>query len=742
MRRIAWGTVVLALAAGNALAADAGPPPLRGAERWKPAPVLLAQETAPAPAPPAVVPPAAPPAPAPAPPPPSVTPAGGGFFVKFNNADIYEVIHTLGRTAGINYLIDPRVRGVVNVHTQGVVRKDGALDLLFAILRVNGATAVKEGDMYHIVPMTEAKMEPLYPSFPGDNGAQGPANKVVMRAFPLQYIGVGEMAKVIKPFLSQGGEAVEVARANILLVIDTVANVEKTARLVELFDSEVFRAAGMKLFQLKYLDPEEMGKNLNNIYGALDFSSTGGGKPSGINFVPIPRLNSLLVVSASPKTMEDVDKWIRMLDQEGGKTARGLHIYRVKNGKVKDLAAIVEKLYPKKTSSLAGDKATQFRPSVGEYARTAMSGLDRLQPPASYPSSSTTASSATAPSAAPAAAASARASAQAADRGQGGEEVPFDIIPSEELNSFIIRGSSSEYGEVLEILKTIDIYPQQVLLEVLVGEVNLDDTLALGVEWTYFHQSGQYKQSVSLSPVNAVAGNFRYLIEKTNVLSAAFNSLARAGKASVLSSPNVIAANGKKSRINVVTQVPVVSSSILSNSNPPVTTTTVTYMDSGIMLDFTPYINDGGLVTLEVNLEVSEVGNVAPGENPTFLRRTISTPIIASENQSIVLGGLVREQKSTAGSGIPFLYKIPLIGWLFGQRGDQVTRNELLFFITPRVIRNVEEGLALSRAFEERVNELKNRLREAEGIRLREQDYRLPGRTPEQRIPIAPGSGQ
>ncbi|MBP2685759.1 MAG: gspD2, partial [Deltaproteobacteria bacterium] len=209
-----------------------------------PAPPMPSRATAPPSAPPmpsrTAAPPSAPPipeaaaAPAPAvspfrPPPPAPSGAGPGFFVKFNNADIYEVIHTLGRTAGINYLIDPRVRGVVNVHTQGVVRKEGALDLLFAILRVNGATAIKEGDTYHIVPMIEAKMEPLRPVFPGDNTAKGASNQVIMRAFPLQYIAVGEMAKVIKPFLSAGGEAVEVARANILLVTDTSANLEKTA---------------------------------------------------------------------------------------------------------------------------------------------------------------------------------------------------------------------------------------------------------------------------------------------------------------------------------------------------------------------------------------------------------------------------------------------------------------------------------------------------------------------------------
>jgi type II secretory pathway component GspD/PulD (secretin) len=122
--------------------------------------------------------------------------AGPGFFVKFNNADIYEVIHTLGRTAGINYLIDPRVRGVVNVHTQGVVRKDGALDLLFAILRVNGATAIKEGETYHIVPMVEAKSEPILPLFPGEKAAktQAQATLLYLRANGMSDVVLGSDA--------------------------------------------------------------------------------------------------------------------------------------------------------------------------------------------------------------------------------------------------------------------------------------------------------------------------------------------------------------------------------------------------------------------------------------------------------------------------------------------------------------------------------------------------------------------
>lgn len=616
--------------------------------------------------------------------------------MKFNNADIYEVIHTLGRTAGINYLIDPRVRGVVNLHTQGAMKKDSALDLLFAILKINGATAIKEGDTYHIVPMSEAKTEPLMPSFRPDKGIREPANQVLMRAYPLQYIGVGEMAKVIKPFLSPGGEAVEVARANILLVIDTSANLEKTARLVELFDSEVFRASGMKLFRLQVLDPEEMAKNLDNIFGALDFSARGA-KPAGINFVPIPRLNSLLVVSASPKTMEDVEKWIGELDRTGGGTSRAIHRYRVKYGKVKDVAAVLEKLYPKRTSSVVGEKTTEFKPAVG------------LPGQASFPSQSP----------APAAPAGGKVAKDARAETDVSTQ-PFDLIPDEATNSLIIRASLSEYADSLEILKNIDVYPQQVLLEVLVGEVNLKDDLKLGIDWQWTQPGGEYSQTATLQP-GFLVNNFSYLIEKTGRVTAAFRALAENGRASVLSSPSVIATNGKKSKINVVDQVPITTSILNSATNPPVTTTTVEYRDVGVILSFTPFINDEGLVTLEIEQEVSDVNTLSPGTNPTFFKRSISTNLVASQDQSIVLGGLVKERKSLDRAGLPWIYKIPLLGWLFGSREDSITRDELLIFITPRVIRNVEEGIQLSRDFEERVAQLKARMKETRGIRLREE---------------------
>jgi general secretion pathway protein D len=141
-------------------------------------------------------------------------------------------------------------------------------------------------------------------------------------------------------------------------------------------------------------------------------------------------------------------------------------------------------------------------------------------------------------------------------------------------------------------------------------------------------------------------------------------------------------------------------------------------------------------VTLEIEQEVSDVSTIAAGSNPTFFKRSITTNLVASQDQSIVLGGLVKERKSLDRRGLPWFYKIPVFGWLFGSREDSVSRNELLIFITPRVIRSVDEGIQLSRDFEERVSQLKARMREMQGLRLKVQPV-LPVPDPTSDIPPA-----
>jgi general secretion pathway protein D len=455
-----------------------------------------------------------------------------------------------------------------------------------------------------------------------------------------------------------------------VLVMDTAGNMEKHARLVELFDADAFRAAGVKLFPLKFLAPEEMAENLENIFGALDFGATGG-KPSGINFVPLPRMNALLVVTASPKTMENIERWIGELDKEPSGTSRMVYLYRVKHGKVEDMMAVLGKLFPGKTAAGAG-KPTEFKPKVAEPAARTASAVPR------------------------------QGTRPAARQEEGAKEGTgtFDIIPDEPTNSIIVRGSASEYAALLNVLKVIDIYPLQVLLEVLIAEVKLDDELRLGVDWQYMSQSSDWTHDVSLSTSAAgISQGLLYAFEKTDRLLGSVRALADDGKVSILSSPSVISTNGKESKIEVAQQVPVTTGQVTNVAGAAdVITETVEYRDVGIILGFTPYINDEGLITLEINQEQK-------------------TTMLATQDRSIVLGGLVQERRERSRDGIPFLYKIPFIGWLFGARSASVSRTELLIFITPRVIESVEEGTRLSREFEDRVEELKRRISESEGLR-------------------------
>jgi general secretion pathway protein D len=408
-------------------------------------------------------------------------------------------------------------------------------------------------------------------------------------------------------------------------------------------------------------------------------------------------MNSLLVVSASPRTLEDVERWIGELDREPTGTSRAVHLYRVRHGKARDVMEILDRLYPGKTVTPVA-KTTEFKPKVAEPAGK--------QPPA-------------APAPAP------RAEPKPAVP-QEGTTTTFDIILDEPLNALIIRGSASEFAAILDTLRTIDVYPRQVLLEVLIAEVQLDDSLKLGIDWNYVtSQSGGYLHSVSLATSAAkITSGLKYVVDKTDRLTAALRSLANDGKVSVLSSPSVISTNGKKSKIDVSDQVPIVTGKVTNPGLEQFITETVEYRDVGILLSFTPYINDEGIVTLEISQEVSEVKTTSVGAsaNPSFFKRSVDTTLIATQDRSIVLGGLVKERRERTRDGIPFLYKIPVFGWIFGARSSVVSRTELLIFITPRVIASIDEGTRLSREFEDRVEELKMRIWEVKGIKPLKKD--------------------
>jgi general secretion pathway protein D len=171
---------------------------------------------------------------------PPETPRGAGVVFNFDNADLYEVIRVMAEILKINYIIDPKVKGVVNIHTVGQIPSEEVFPIFQSILRLNGATAVKKGNVYEIVPFGDAKKSYVPPSTTRDPAKLAAEERYTTQVIILKYIPVSEVSKLIKPFLSDGADIIEHPPYNILIINDLASNVKKSLDIINLFDVDLF----------------------------------------------------------------------------------------------------------------------------------------------------------------------------------------------------------------------------------------------------------------------------------------------------------------------------------------------------------------------------------------------------------------------------------------------------------------------------------------------------------------------
>ncbi|MBU1206697.1 MAG: hypothetical protein KKH04_07205 [Proteobacteria bacterium] len=251
----------------------------------------------------------------------------------------------------INYIIDPKVRGIVNIHTAGQLNTEEIFPLFQSILKLNGATAVKKGIIYEIVPFGEAKKLYTPPTTFRESGKIQPEEKYTIQIITLKYIPVNEVSKMIKPFLSDGADIIEHPLHNILIIGDVASNVKKSLDIIELFDQDIFADMRVRIYPIINADVNEIAKEMERIFSSFEINLKSG-RGVGITFTPIQRINSLLVVSSIPGISAKVEQWLKELDKipaEGTKLS--VFVYYVQNGKAKDLGNLKNvPFFPKKTA--------------------------------------------------------------------------------------------------------------------------------------------------------------------------------------------------------------------------------------------------------------------------------------------------------------------------------------------------------------------------------------------------------
>jgi general secretion pathway protein D len=290
------------------------------------------------------------------------------------------------------------------------------------------------------------------------------------------------------------------------------------------------------------------------------------------------------------------------------------------------------------------------------------------------------------------------------------------IIADETNNAIVFKANPNDYFMIQKILEKLDILPRQVLLNVVVAEVSHNNSSELGVQWKLNAGIGDY-QAAAMSDINdslistatglgSMNGFSLGLFNAADALKALVKAVGTDSKLNILSSPNIIGVDNKEAKIEVTQDIPVISGSQVTSDGA--VTNTIEYKTTGIILTATPSINSRGLVKLDLVQEVSEVGSFDTNTgNYPILSRRATTSLVVENEQTIFIGGMMRENSSVSNTGVPILKDIPGLGYLFKQKKTEGTKTELIFLITPHVIQSKSEADEITQEFTNKISQVK-----------------------------------
>jgi general secretion pathway protein D len=617
----------------------------------------------------------------------------GEVTLNFDNADVNEVIATIADLVDIKYVVEPGVQGTVTIRTAGAISKEYLLSVFYLILEVNGLTAVRDGEFFRISAIQDASRLPIVLRVGVEDKPGVHRKEIVTQIIPLQYITAQEMGKLIEPFLSPNATIISHEGTNTLLVVDTGINITKVVKLVRAFDIDLFEETNHRFFFLKNADPGDAVDVLKEVFPPIT-----EGSENGVKFIPIHRLYAFLTLTSDEGVFDKIDQLLLSLDADTEGTEPRLHVYFVKNGTALELANLLGQVFAEamatgegegpKTSSTAGvPRGPGF--SATNPLLKGRETRDATPPPAEPPKQ-------------------AKAPDEVVEEGKTESSTLAGVIkitPDEIRNALIIEATPADYRVIMRVLETIDVLPRQVLIEATIAEIDYSLISELGVNWEYLKGADFATGLVNL--LSSGDTGLRVAVGLSSKLRVALNALEQENRANIINSPHILASDNQEARIDVSTEVPIVSAeTVIPSGGESIVTTTVQYRDTGVLLTVIPHINDRKLVTLDIRQEVSEQVEsvlVAGQLYPSFFKRVVQTSLTVEHGQTIVLGGLIRENSSKGTSGVPCLARLPIFGPIFGTRRDVLDKTELIILLTPNVMVSLDEVDSVTDGFKSKV---------------------------------------
>jgi general secretion pathway protein D len=614
--------------------------------------------------------------------------------LNFVNADIEAVARTMAAITGRNIVVDPRVKGTINLSTDRPVAPAAAYEQFLATLRLSGFAVVEAGGLLKVVPEADAKLQGGAVSI----ATPAAGNQIVTQIFRLNYESAGNLVPILRPLINPNNTINVDPGNNSLVVTDYTDNLQRIARIIAALD--VSNATDVEVIPLRHALAPDLGPIVQRL---VDSSSSSSGSPvagaqgqaeAGFRTTVIPevRSNSLLVRASNAARMNLVRSLVEKLDQPASQSATGnIYVVYLKNAEATKLAVTLR-------AALAATSPTGGGAASGGTSPAAAS---------STPST---------PGASPATT-SVQASAQPSTGGQ--------IQADPATNSLIITAAEPQYRQLRAVIDRLDQRRAQVLVESLIVEVNADKAAQFGIQWqgalgnagstnigllgTNF-STGSTANIIDLA-LNAANGTVKPstggnygIAHKTNgvyVLGFLANFLQTNGDGNVLSTPNLLTVDNEEAKIVIGENVPFVTGQFTNTgaSNGSVNPfQTIERKDVGLTLRVKPQINENGTVRLVIFQETSSVksGTEAAANGPTTTKRSIESTVLVDDGNIVVLGGLLQDQYSANQDKVPVLGDVPLFGNLFKSETRSRNKTNLMVFLRPVVVRDSGETAALS----------------------------------------------
>ncbi|MDH5748311.1 MAG: type II secretion system secretin GspD, partial [Rhodospirillales bacterium] len=633
------------------------------------------------------------------------TTTSGDITLNFADADLREVVRVvLSETLGLNYAIDPKVQGKVTVQTSQPISRSSVLPVLENVLALNGAAMVEDGSLFKIVPAAAAARIGL-PPMVGTGVIQGRGHRV--QIVPLSHVSATEMRGILEPFVPAGGVLKADTDRNLLIMTGTAREIASLTDMVNTFDVDWLAGMSFGLFPLESANAKDLIKDLKNVFGGSKDGKDKSPLDGLVRFVPIDRMNAVLVVAQRPDYLNRARDWIERLDRGGDGIGKRLYVYYIENRRAADLAPVLNEVFASSNKQAQDPGKTELAPGLEtgtvETSPTVRPGATATPEPLPAETSPKPAPEPT--SALPV------AGTEGVGQGVGfSAQSDIRIIADTAKNALLILATPADYRVIEQALRKLDVVPLQVLIEATIAEVTLNDNLRYGIEW--FYRSGNHSATLSDLASGAVQSTFPGFSYFFNTISAdvAIDALDEVTDVKVISSPQLMVLDNETASLQVGDQVPVATQSAVTTVDPgaPIVNS-IQHLNTGVILEVTPRVNANGLVVLDIMQEVSDaISTTTSGiDSPTIQRRRVQSTVAVQSGETIALGGLIKDTDTVSDKGIPLFKEIPILGHLFKTQSDTVVRTELLILLTPRVVRDRSETRQVTDELRRRLPSLK-----------------------------------